>query len=143
MAAAIASGSPQEAALQNAVQAKLIESGLISADDSGLSEYIVLMVVNGNQQQEILNELSTDILDVGPEDQRVSEFVQWLFDQINALQQQDSSGGNVSVNDPQRQVEQHVQSQSMQTNGVDNQSTQPLQDAEMGDAAPSQTDGSM
>ena len=91
MAAVVEANSPLAEQLTNIVQPKLVDMGWTTGgfDDSALTEYIILMLVNGKTQQQIATELSNDLLNLGPEDAGANTFAQWLFDQVNAL----SSGG--------------------------------------------------
>ncbi len=70
-----------------AIQPKLVEVGWASpgADDGALSEYIILMLVNGKTQDQIASELSGDLLSLGPDDPGARDFAKWLFEQIEAL----------------------------------------------------------
>ncbi|KAF2155059.1 hypothetical protein K461DRAFT_319528 [Myriangium duriaei CBS 260.36] len=83
----VSSGSPLAEALQNAIQPKLAEHGWSSGagDDSALSEYILLMVGSGKNEQQIASELATDLLGLDPSDQGPLEFAQWLFKQVSIL----------------------------------------------------------
>ncbi|KAF2455351.1 hypothetical protein BDY21DRAFT_365560 [Lineolata rhizophorae] len=90
MAVELAAGTPLAAALQSAVQPKLVEVGWSSGeqDDSDLSEYIVLMLVNRKTQEQIASELANDLLNLGPEDSSTIEFSRWLFEQVDTLSRQ-------------------------------------------------------
>jgi hypothetical protein len=77
-------GTPLAEALMQAIQPKFNELGWASGGaDEALAEYVVLMLVNGKTQQEIITELSTDFLGIPADDPNLGEFVRWLFDQIN------------------------------------------------------------
>ena len=86
----IVAGTPLAEALQNAVQPKLAEHGWSSGagDDSALSEYICLMMINGKNQEEIASELRTDLLGLDPADEGPMDFAQWLFKQVYILNAQ-------------------------------------------------------
>jgi len=73
-----------------AILPKLSELGWGSggADDTALAEYIVLMLVNGKTQDEILTELASDFLQLSPDDPGAKQFVAWLFEQIDVLNAQ-------------------------------------------------------
>jgi nuclear polyadenylated RNA-binding protein NAB2 len=90
MSVEISMGTPLADALNSAIRPKLVEYGWASdgGDDSPLSEYILLMLVNGKTQSEIANELAADLLNLGPDDPVVAQFVQWLFEQIAAFSTQ-------------------------------------------------------
>ena len=89
MAVEVAVGTPLAEALQNVVQPKLVEVGWSTGgDDSALSEYIVLMLVNGKTQEQIATELSNDLLGLGPEDSGATDFSGWLFNQVGILDRQ-------------------------------------------------------
>lgn len=87
MAVEIAMNTPLADALNNAIRPKLLEVGWAAGggDESALSEYILLMLVNGKTQQEIAAELAGDLLNLGPDDPGAMEFARWLFDQIDSL----------------------------------------------------------
>lgn len=90
----IALNTPLADALNTAIQPKLVEVGWGSggADDSALSEYIILMLVNGKSEDEIAAELSDDLLNLGPDDPGAKEFSRWLFQQIDVLAAQMGTG---------------------------------------------------
>lgn len=94
MSVDVAMESPLAAALNEAIQPKLVEVGWATggADDSALSEYIILMLVNGKTQEQIASELSGDLLNLGPDDPGAREFAQWLFQQVETLKQQQDGG---------------------------------------------------
>ena len=79
--------TPLAEALHAAIQPKLVEVGWSTggADDSALSEYIILMLVNGKTQDQIAAELSGDLLNLGPDDPGARDFAQWLFQQVDNL----------------------------------------------------------
>ncbi|KAI0382067.1 hypothetical protein F5Y04DRAFT_253974 [Hypomontagnella monticulosa] len=87
MAIEVAMNTPLADALNLAIQPKLVEVGWASggADDSALSEYIILMLVNGKTQDQIAAELAGDLLSLGPDDPGARDFAKWLFDQIEVL----------------------------------------------------------
>lgn len=105
MSVEVVSGTPLAEALQNAVQPKLAEVGWSTgaADDSALSEYIILMLVNGKTQDQIASELSNDLLGLGPEDASANDFAGWLFEQVNLL--------NTQLNGPPQAAQPVQQSQ--------------------------------
>ncbi len=86
----VALRTPLAEALQNVVQPKLVELGWSTGglDDSALSEYIILMLVNGKTQEQIASELSNDLLGLDPDDLHGVEFARWLFDQVEQLNSQ-------------------------------------------------------
>jgi hypothetical protein len=90
MAVEVAMNTPLADALNMAIQPKLVEVGWATggADDSALSEYIILMLVNGKTQEQIAQELSGDLLSLGPDDPGAREFASWLFDQVDVLNNQ-------------------------------------------------------
>ncbi|TEY40035.1 hypothetical protein BOTCAL_0440g00070 [Botryotinia calthae] len=87
--------SPLAHALNASIQPKLVEVGWSTggADDSALSEYIILMLVNGKTQEQIAAELSGDLLNLGDDDPGARDFSQWLFNQVGLLNSQISGGG--------------------------------------------------
>ncbi|KAI9841156.1 MAG: hypothetical protein M1838_003687 [Thelocarpon superellum] len=90
MAVEVALDTPLAEALNAAIQPKLVEVGWSTggADDSALSEYIILMLVNGKTQGQIAAELSGDLLQLGPDDPGAIEFSRWLFEQVGLLHTQ-------------------------------------------------------
>jgi nuclear polyadenylated RNA-binding protein NAB2 len=112
--------SPLAKALNDAIKPKLVEIGWSTGgvDDSALSEYIILMLVNGKSQDQIAAELSGDLLNLGPDDPGARDFSQWLFQQVMEL----------------NQAEQNIVAQSeTNINGHGGlESTETVQDAEMG-----------
>jgi hypothetical protein len=89
----IALNTPLADALNSVIQPKLMEVGWAqSNDDAALSEYIILMLVNGKTQDQIALELAGDLLNLGPDDPAARDFTHWLFDQINTLQSQLNGG---------------------------------------------------
>lgn len=86
----IALNSPLAEALNSVIQPKLVEVGWASGggDDSALSEYIILMLVNGKTQDEIAAELSGDLLNLGSDDPGARDFSRWLFEQIDIINAQ-------------------------------------------------------
>jgi hypothetical protein len=90
---AIAADSPVGQALQERVLPKLMELGWSSGEqDDTLSEYIILMLANGNNEEQIATELSTDLLNSEPDDPAPANFAKWLFEQVHELQQQLQGG---------------------------------------------------
>ncbi|KAF2160610.1 hypothetical protein M409DRAFT_70350 [Zasmidium cellare ATCC 36951] len=101
-------GSDLQAKIQAAVQPKLVENGWVDEEnDSTLSEYVTMMIVNGKDAKGVQAELGGDLLGVGEDDPGVGAFAQWLFDtvrQLSAPQQQQQSGAQ-----PQKQQQQQTQ----------------------------------
>lgn len=87
--------SPLAHALNTAIQPKLLEVGWSTGggDESALSEYIILMLVNGKTQDQIATELSGDLLNLGPDDPGARDFSKWLFEQVDVLNSQLSGDG--------------------------------------------------
>ncbi|KAL4867266.1 hypothetical protein BDV12DRAFT_186791 [Aspergillus spectabilis] len=87
--AKVAVGTPLAEALSNAIQPKLVEMGWSSdSGDSALTEYVILMLVNGKTQEQIASELSNDLLGLGEGDTQALDFSRWLFEQVENLNQQ-------------------------------------------------------
>lgn len=81
-------GSGLAAQIQSAVQPKLMENGwVVEENDTTLSEYVTMMVVNGKDLQGVMSELGGDLLGVGEDDPAVGEFARWLFEQARSLAQ--------------------------------------------------------
>lgn len=100
MAIEIAMNTPLADALNSAIQPKLVEVGWATggADDGALTEYILLMLVNGKNQEQIATELAGDLLGLSPDDPGARDFSQWLFQQIEALNAQ-INGTQAQAND--------------------------------------------
>jgi nuclear polyadenylated RNA-binding protein NAB2 len=79
-------GTPLATAIQTEIQPKLMELGWVSdPTENTLSEYIVLMLINGKTESEIASELSSELLGLDPNDPGAKDFSRWLFEQINTL----------------------------------------------------------
>lgn len=133
----VAVGTPLAEALQNVVQPKLAEVGWATgSDDNALSEYIILMLVNGKTQDQIASELSNDLLALGPEDSGAIDFSRWLFEQVQLLNAQ-LNGGAASVTAPAQPAQSYeTTAGAVQHDGeMDGASGSVENDADMGDAA--------
>lgn len=102
MTTAVAVGTPLAEALGNVIQPKLVEMGWSSdgGDDSALTEYVILMLVNGKTQEQIAGELSNDLLGLGEGDTQALDFSRWLFEQVDTLNNQINGGGAATSNEP-------------------------------------------
>lgn len=79
-------GSELAQSIQTAVQAKMIENGWVSEEnDTTLSEYVTMMLANGQSIQQVTAELAGDLLGVSGDDPAVHEFSQWLPEQVRLL----------------------------------------------------------
>ncbi|SMQ51560.1 unnamed protein product [Zymoseptoria tritici ST99CH_3D7] len=113
----VEAGSNLAGQIQSAVQPKLMENGWVAEEnDTTLSEYVTMMIVNGKDLQSVRSELGGDLLGVGEDDAAVGEFAQWLFEFVNSLA--------VPQQAPAQQQEQP-------------QAAQTVQDAQMEDTAAS------
>ncbi|ROT35469.1 hypothetical protein SODALDRAFT_283850 [Sodiomyces alkalinus F11] len=93
MAFQVSPNTPLAEALNSAIQAKLMEVGFAQASDANaLSEYIILMLGNGKGQQDIVTELSTDLLGLPEDDPTTIQFVSWLFEHAESLSSQLNNG---------------------------------------------------
>ncbi|EGP86896.1 uncharacterized protein MYCGRDRAFT_100443 [Zymoseptoria tritici IPO323] len=82
----VEAGSNLAGQIQSAVQPKLMENGWVAEEnDTTLSEYVTMMIVNGKDLQSVRSELGGDLLGVGEDDAAVGEFAQWLFEFVNSL----------------------------------------------------------
>ncbi|KAI9730602.1 MAG: hypothetical protein M1818_008083 [Claussenomyces sp. TS43310] len=92
MSAQVTLDTPLAQRLNDSIQPKLVEIGWSSGgvDDSALSEYIILMLVNGKTQDQIAAELAGDLLNLGPDDPGARDFSQWLFQQVELLNQEEN-----------------------------------------------------
>ena len=96
----VTAGTGLAQAIQSAVQPKLMENGWVSEEnDTTLSEYVTMMLVNGKDLAGVRAELGNDLLGVGEEDPAVGQFAQWLFQQIQAMvaPPQDTGGQSEEV----------------------------------------------
>jgi hypothetical protein len=132
MANHVTENSPLAQALQSVVQPKLVELGWSTGglDDSALSEYVILMLINDKTQDQISSELSNDLLGLGPDDPGAAEFSKWLFEQLHSLNAQ-INGGQQNNSAAQGEVS------SIPNNADNSQPTQTPamsgQDADMAD----------
>lgn len=135
MAVSVELNTPLAEALNNVVQPKLVEVGWSTGggDDSALAEYVILMLVNGKTQDQIATELANDLLSLGPDDTEAVDFSKWLFEQVEALNQQ--------INGAPAEAQQEQPSQAIpsysedNTHGIPEENEQGKEDAEMGDGA--------
>lgn len=108
MAPQVEAGSPLAQAIQNAAQSKLVESGWVAEEnDTTLSEYVVMMLVQGKDADGVKQELGGDLLGVGEDDPGVAEFAQWLFQHVQSIsappEQQQSIPQNGAVEAQQQE----------------------------------------
>lgn len=96
----ITQDSPLAAAVATVIQPKLLEMGWSTDDgqESALIEYIVLMLINGKSQEQLANELSNDFLGLDEGDTQALEFSNWLFGQVQMLNQQINGGPELGSN---------------------------------------------
>lgn len=140
MAVEVVAGTPLAEALQNVVQPKVVEVGWSTGaqDDSYLSEYIILMLVNAKTQDQIASELANDLLGLGDDDASAVEFARWLFEQVNLL--------NAQLNGPAPTQGHAMDAQMDAPQEVLNQGTDmgsQAQDASMSDGADGLPEGAM
>lgn len=125
MATDFAAGSPLANALQSLVQPKLAEFGWTTGgDDTTLFDYILLMLSNGKNEEQVASELSNDLLDeTEGENSDTQRFSRWLFEQVDMLRRQ-AAGGDAAaahVNDNQMADAAHDGSgfaQDMEMDGI-------------------------
>lgn len=143
MAVEVAMNTPLADALSNVVQPKLTEVGWSTGglDDSALTEYIILMLVNGKTQEQIATELSNDLLNLDPDDSGAIEFSGWLFQQVEQLHNQLNG-----IPEPQQQAappsQGHLNGMSRQASKQSNGSTDSP-DTQMGETVDHGPEGSM
>ena len=129
------------------VQTKLSEVGWSTGglDDSALSEYIILMLVNGKTQDQIATELATDLLSLEPGDSAGVDFASWLFQQVDSLNRELNGISIQGAATQQDQNSLQYSTVSGQSNGGDVLSGGETSsaDTEMGDSAEAPQDGSM
>lgn len=98
MAVDFAAESPLAVQLQQVVQPKLAEFGWTTGgEDTTLFEYILLMLANDKNESQVAQELSNDLLDLGPDNTETHQFAQWLFEMIEVLKRQLSGGGDAQT----------------------------------------------
>lgn len=133
MTSAVAVGTPLAEALGNVIQPKLVEMGWSSegGDDSALTEYVILMLVNGKSQEQIAGELSNDLLGLGEGDTQALDFSRWLFEQVEILNRQINGGGAPSNDSAPAQA---IPSFTDAETATPTTAQDGSQDAEMGDA---------
>lgn len=119
----VEAGSQLAQSIQSAVQPKLVENGWVAEEnDTTLSEYVTMMVVNGKNTQGVQAELGGELLGVGEDDPAVGEFAQWLFQQVQALAGPAAPQSNGQV--------------EMQQEAQDSEQVPSALDSQMDDAAP-------
>jgi hypothetical protein len=152
MSVSLELNTPLADALSNVVQPKLVEVGWSTGglDDSALSEYIILMLVNGKTQEQIAAELSNDLLSLSPDDSGALDFAKWLWDQVETLNRQ-LNGNSIPPTGPMAQP---IQTQAIPSftspenarssrRGSKQSGVSGGQDAEMSDAMDGVQNGSM
>ncbi|KAF2029986.1 hypothetical protein EK21DRAFT_66707 [Setomelanomma holmii] len=116
------SESPLAVQLQHLVQPKLAEFGWTTGgDDTTLFDYIMLMLANDKNESQVAQELSSDLLDLGPENTETQQFAQWLFEQIEVLKRQLNGGSDAQT----------APANDDQMNSVLDDGSAPAQDTEM------------
>lgn len=130
MPTTVALGTPLAEALSSVVQPKLVEMGWSSdvGEDSALTEYVILMLVNGKTQDQIAEELSNELLNLGEGDTQALDFSRWLFEQVEILN--NNANGLASIPDTATQSIPVGDDHGSQQQGSSDQ-----QDANMGDAS--------
>ena len=140
--------SPLAEALGNVVQPKLSEVGWSTGglDDSALTEYIILMLVNGKTQEQIAAELSNDLLNLEPEDSGAIEFASWLFGQVEQLSIQLNGGPSFQAqarHGSHTAPSHYENTQLLRQGSKQSNGSQDSPDTEMGEAVPNSQDGAM
>jgi hypothetical protein len=109
MAVQITTDGPLGKALQAVVGPKLVDLGWSSGpQDNSLTEYIILMLVNGKTQEDISNELARDLLALSDDDMSAVNFATWLFHEVDELNAQ-INGPAVAPPEPVAAVDQEMQ----------------------------------
>lgn len=108
---AVIANSPLASALESSVQQKIAELGWSSGagDDSALSTYIVLMLVNGKTQADIAAELANDLLGLEPGDPTAGQFASWLLQEVENLHSQLNGGGPIAQSHPVQTTDEETQ----------------------------------
>jgi hypothetical protein len=135
MTTAVSVGTPLAEALGNVIQPKLVEMGWSSegGDDSALTEYVILMLVNGKSQEQIAGELSNDLLGLGEGDTQALDFSRWLFDQVEILKKQ-VNGESAPAADETAPAQAIPSFTGMETSDSQASGQDDAQDTEMGDS---------
>ena len=149
MGVEIALNTPLADALNSVIQPKLVDIGWSTGgvDDSALSEYIILMLVNRKTQDQIAAELAGDLLNLGPDDPGAIDFSSWLFQQLETLNEQlngrpeqpsvaSTTNGSAAPTTGQQTPHSQTPTQPRRHNGGQN-------DTEMGDGQESHPNGQM
>ena len=120
------------------MQTKLVEVGWSTdgLDDSALSEYIILMLVNGKTEEQIAAELSSDLLSLPPDDTGAKDFAKWLWNELEALNRQIHGQPQIAnpVEQSQTQAIPSFTSSTDGRRGSRQSGASGGQDAEMGEA---------
>lgn len=127
------------------MQNKLMELGWSSGglDDTSLAEYVVLMLVNGQTEDEVATSLTNDILgELGAEGTSASDFARWLFQQIAILSGQPVAQSEMLQPEARQQTQQQQDSPAPDSGG-EQQDMGMNDDAEMNDSGDAPQDGSM
>ena len=77
--------TPAATRLRTSVHERLVAEGWTQDDDSSFAEYVVLMLLNGKKEEEVIAELQGELLENAP---GIPAFVQWLFQQYNQINQE-------------------------------------------------------
>jgi hypothetical protein len=99
MSLEIASQTPLAEAITASLLPKLVEVGWASeASDAGpIAEFVVLMLVNGKSQDGVVEEL---VNLTGSDNDSVVSFVEWLFGEVNRLQNDGGAGAGAGAAGP-------------------------------------------
>ena len=119
MATDLTAGTPLAQSLQNLVQPKLAEFGWTTGgDDTTLFDYILLMLSNGKNEEQVATELSNDLLDEAEgENTDTHRFARWLFEQVDQLRGSSTAAGHAQTGD--NQMEDAAQDTSAPTQDMD------------------------
>lgn len=135
MAPHVEAGGPLAQAIQNAAQSKLVESGWVAEEnDTTLSEYVVMMLVQGKDAEGVKQELGGDLLGVGEDDPGVAEFAQWLFQHVQSMGQEGEQQAAASATAAAQNGAAEMQQQQQQLE--QQQDAQQAGDSAMDDVAP-------
>ncbi|EMC96076.1 hypothetical protein BAUCODRAFT_34849 [Baudoinia panamericana UAMH 10762] len=130
MAVSVEAGSALAQAIQSAAQQKLMENSWAAEEnDTTLSEYVTMMLVNGKDFQGVQAELGGELLGVGEDDPQVADFTRWLFEQAHIL----SGHGAAPVSDAEQTMS---SAQMMDASQIVPTTEVPTGDEQMGEAAP-------
>jgi len=94
------------------------------------------MVINGNDEQALANELANDLLDLDPESNEAKQFARWLFQTMEDLKRKMSGGGDGQEDSSASNAPAPAQTENtQQTQSIPVEAPTVSQDSEMAEAS--------